>query len=337
MMTNQPKSMLAEILESFFRKHLIAQRGASPTTVNSYRDTLRLFLTFASQRAKKRPNQLCIEELDREMVIAFLDHLEQERHNSVRTRNCRLAAIHSFFQHLAARDPTVMNLASMVLGIQGKRATKPILGYIRQPDIETILAVPDRSKPQGRRDHTLLLFLARTGARVSEAIGLNVGDLMLEWPSQVLLRGKGSKQRIVPLTKDTAAVLRAYIEDRRIASLPRSPLFLNARGRRLSRFGVIHILRQAVSTISKKGLIVGTGSISPHTLRHSLAMGLLQSRVDLSTIQSWLGHASINTTHQYMEADLEMKRRALEKCDTPETTPAPYQPTDEVLAFLESL
>jgi integrase/recombinase XerD len=132
-------------------------------------------------------------------------------------------------------------------------------------------------------------------------------------------------------------VLRAYIEDRRVASFPQAPLFLNARGRRLSRFGVIHILRQTVSIISKTGLIVGTGSISPHTLRHSLAMGLLQSGVDLSTIQSWLGHASINTTHQYMEADLEMKRWALEKCDTPETMPAPYQPTDEVLAFLESL
>jgi integrase/recombinase XerD len=337
MITKQPELMLAEILESFFRKHLVAQRGASQATVNSYRDTLRLFLTFASQRAKKRPNQLYIEELDRDMVIAFLDHLEQGRHNSIRTRNCRLAAIHSFFQYLAARDPTMMNPANKVLGIRGKRATKPILGYIRQSDIEKILTAPDRSTPKGRRDYTLLLFLARTGARVSEAIGLNVGDLTLGWPSQVLLHGKGSKQRIVPITKDTAAVLRAYIEECRIAFLPQSPLFLNARGRRLSRFGVIHILRQAVYTISKTGLIVGTGAISPHTLRHSLAMGLLQSGVDLSTIQSWLGHASITTTHQYMEADLEMKRRALEKCDAPETTPVPYRPTDEVLAFLQSL
>jgi integrase/recombinase XerD len=337
MMPKQPKSILAETLESFFHKHLTAQRGASPATVNSYRDTLRLFLIFASQRTKKRPNQLRLEELDREMVIVFLDHLEQERHNSVRTRNCRLAAIHSFFQYLAARDPTVMNLASMVLGIQGKRTTKPILGYIRQPDIETILATPDRNKPQGRRDHALLLFLARTGARVSEAIGLNVGDLTLEGPSQVLLRGKGSRQRIVPLTKDTATVLRAYIEDCRVTSHTQAPVFLNARGRRLSRFGVIHILRQAVSITNRTGLIVGTGSISPHTLRHSLAMGLLQSGVDPSTIQSWLGHASLNTTHQYMEADLEMKRQALNKCDTPETTPMPYQPTDEVLALLESI
>ena len=230
-----------------------------------------------------------------------------------------------------------MNLANPVLGIQGKRAMKPILGYIPQPDLETIIASPDQSKPCGRRDHALLLFLTRTGARVSEAVGLNVGDLTLDWPSQVLLRGKGSKQRILPLAKNTAAVLRAHIEGCRIASQPQTPVFVNARGQRLSRFGVSYILRQAVSITNKTASIVGTGSISPHTLRHSLAMGMLQSGVDPTTIQSWLGHASFNTTHQYIEADLEMKRRALEKCDTPETTPTPYQPTDELLAFLDAL
>ena len=336
-MIEKPKSMLADLMESFFRKHLIAQRGTSPATVSSYRDSLRLFLTFASEHAKKRPSQLRLEELDREMVLAFLDHLERERSNSVRTRNCRLAAIHSFFHHVAARDPAFMHLARTVLGIQGKRTTKPILGYIPQPDLETILAAPDRSKLQGQRDHALLLFLARTGARVSEAIGLNVEDLTLGWPSQVLLRGKGAKQRVVPLTKDTATVLSAYLEERQIASQPQAPVFVNARGRRLSRFGVRHILRQAVSITTQTRPILGPRSISPHTLRHSLAMGLLQSGVDPITIQSWLGHASLNTTHQYMEATVEMKRRALEKCDSPETTPVPYQPTDEVLAFLESL
>src|SRR6266516_7957663 len=180
------------------------------------------------------------------MVLAFLDHLERERSNSVRTRNCRLAAIHSFFHHVASREPGVMNVVSMVLDIQGKRTTKSILGYLRQPDLETILAAPDRSKPRSRRYHALLLFLARTGARVSEAIGVNVGDLTLEWPSQVLLRGKGAKQRIVPIAKDTASLLRAYLEERRVASQPQAPVFANARGRRLSRFGVIYILLRAV-------------------------------------------------------------------------------------------
>jgi len=336
-MSKQPKSTLAELLESFFRKHLVAQRGASTATAICYRDALRLFLIFASKQTKKRPGQLGIEELDRDMVLAFLDHLERERGNSTRTRNCRLAAIHSFFHYAALRDPAFMHLASMVLGIQGKRTAKPVLGYIHQPDLEAILAALDRGKPQGRRDHALLLFLARTGARVSEAIGVNVGDVTFDWPSQVLLRGKGAKQRIVPLAKDTISVLSAHVEQRRVVSQPQAPVFVNARGQRLSRFGVIHILRRAVSITTKTRPIAGSNSISPHTLRHSLAMGLLQSGVDPTTIQAWLGHASLNTTHQYMEADLEMKRQALEKCGTPETMPAPYRPSDEVLTFLESL
>lgn len=337
MMSQLPKSTFPDLLESFFRKHLAAQRGASVATTSSYRDALKLFLTFVSAQTKKRPCQLRIEELDQDMVLAFLDHLQQERGNSIRTRNCRLAAIHSFFHFAASRDPAVIGLANRVLGIQGKRTTKPVLGYVRQPDLEAILAASDRSKTLGRRDHALLLFLSRTGARVSEAIGVNVGDLTLDWPSQVLLYGKGAKQRIVPLSKDTASVLRAYIAERGILSQPEAAVFVNARGRRLSRFGVIHILRKTLSIATSKRPIAEADSISPHTLRHSLAMGLLQSGVDPITIQSWLGHASLNTTHQYMEADLEMKRRALAKCGTPETIPTPYRPSDEVLAFLESL
>jgi len=337
MISKPPKSTLANLLESFFRKHLVAQRGASAATAGSYRDALRLFLMFASKQIKRHPNQLRIEELDRDMVLAFLDHLERERGNSTRTRNCRLAAIHSFFRYAASLDPAVMNLANMVLGIQGKRTTRQVLGYIRQPDLEAILAAPDRSKPQGRRYYALLLFLARTGARVSEAISVNVGDFIFDWPSQVLLRGKGAKQRIVPLAKDTASVLRDLVIERRVLSQPEAPVFVNARGQRLSRFGVIYILRRAVCKTIQSMPIVDASSISPHTLRHSLAMGLLQSGVDHTTIQSWLGHASPNTTHQYMEADLEMKRQALQKCDAPETLPAPYRPNDEVLAFLESL
>jgi integrase/recombinase XerD len=334
-MTKRPSSTLADLLQSFFRKHLVTQRAASPETVNGYRDALRLFLTFASERTKKRPAQLRIEELDRDMVLAFLDHLERERNNSVRTRNCRLAAIHSFFHHVAQRDPALMNVVSAVVDIQGKRTTKPVLGYLRRPELEMILAAPDRNKLPGRRNYTLLLFLARTGARASEAINVKVGDLTLDRPPQVLLRGKGAKQRIVPLTKDIATILRSYLEERHVASQLDAPVFVNARGQRISRFGVRYVLRQAVSMTGKS--IAGTKAISPHTLRHSLAMGLLQSGVDLVTIQAWLGHASINTTHQYMEADLEMKCAALEKCATLETTPVPYQPTDEVLALLESL
>jgi len=336
-MIQRMKSTLAALLESFFRHRLVAQRGASPATVVAYRDALRLFLVFASNRIGKPPSRLCLEELDRDVVLAFLDHLEQQRHNSIRTRNVRLAAIRSFFQHVAYCDPAAMNLAHRVLSIQGKRTTKRLVGYLRQQELEAILAAPDRTTPQGRRDHTLLLFLARTGARVSEAIGINAIDLNLQWPFQVLLRGKRGIQRVVPLGKDIAALLKALLDERGVATDSQTPVFVNARGQRLTRKGVTHTLRRAVTIAAKAKLVLAARAISPHTMRHSLAMQLLQSGVELSTIQSWLGHASINTTHQYVEADLEMKRRALEKCNNPEETSSPYQPTDEVLALLESL
>ena len=336
-MNQKLKSTLACLLESFFRQRLMAQRRASPQTVSSYRDALQLLITFASERKAKRPNALSIEDLDRDMVLLFLDHLEQERHNSIRTRNTRLAAIHSFFHHVASKDPALLNLAGRVLGIEGKKTTKPLLGYLEKPDLDAILAAPDGNTQQGRRDHTLLLFLARTGARVSEAIGVTVSDLILKSPAHVRLRGKGAKERAVPLVKDAVAAVNALLQERGIAAQPEAAVFVNTRKQRLSRFGVIHILCRAVTAAVKAKPSLGTRAISPHTLRHSLAMHLLQSGVDLVTIQSVLGHASVNTTHQYVEADLEMKRRALEKCATVETNPAPYQPTDEVLALLESL
>jgi integrase/recombinase XerD len=332
------KPTLAGLLDSFFRQNLIAQRGASPATIACYRDSLRLFVVFAARRAKVRPAELSMPDIDRDSVLAFLDYLESERGNGIRTRNCRLAGIHSFFHHVASRDPAAMSIANGVLGIKAKRTSKPMLGYLSQPDVEAILNQPNRSQPQGRRNHALLLFLARTGARVSEAIGVNVEDLTLHAPSQVLLRGKGSKQRVVPLTKDTAAVLRAHIEELGIVTRFKAPVFVNSRGQRLSRFGVLHILRKTATVAADiRPFASSLRSISPHTLRHSLAMGLLQSRVDPVIIQAWLGHASLDTTHQYMEANVEMKRRALEQCETPETVSLPYRPSDEVLAVLESL
>jgi integrase/recombinase XerD len=336
-MIKQPKSTLASLLESFFRQHMLAQRRASPQTISSYRDSMRLLITFASARTAKRPNQLSIEDLDRDMVLIFLDYLERERNNSIRTRNTRLAAIHSFFHHVASRDPVSVNLAAKVLGIEGKKTTKPLLGYLDKPDLDAIIAAPNENTWRGRRDHTLLLFLARTGARVSEGIGVNVGDFTLQRPAHVLFRGKGGKERAVPLAKDAVAALNALLEERRVATQPQASVFVNTRRQRLSRYGVNHILHRAVYAAAKARPLVGTKPISPHTFRHSLAMHLLQSGVDLVTIQSLLGHASVNTTHQYVEADLEMKRRALKKCATAEMNPAPYQPTDEVLALLESL
>lgn len=336
-MIQKLKSSLAQLLDSFFHQRLIAQRRASPATVNAYRDALRLFLVFASKRAGRPPSRLSLKELDRDVVLAFLNHLEQERHNTIRTRNLRLTVIRSFFQHVAYCDPAAMSLANRVLNIPGKRTTKRLVGYLSQAEVDAILAAPDRATPQGRRDYGLLLFLARTGARVSESIGVNAADLQLQRPSHVLFRGKGSKERIVPLEKDIAAVLKALIQERGIATDSQSPVFVSHRGQRLTRMGITHILRRAVAIAVKVKSHLAAKAISPHTLRHSLAMDLLQSGVDLTTIRSWLGHASTNTTHQYVEADLEMKRRALEKCDDRQASPAPYQPPDEVLAILESL
>lgn len=336
-MSRNPNSTLSDFIVSFFRRRLVAQRRASPATVASYRDTLRLLLVFAAKRKDRPVSRLSIEDLNRDVILAFLDHLEQERKNGVRTRNVRLAAIHSFFQHVAYADPTTMGVASRVLGIQGKRTTKRLVGYLHPEDLNAIIATPDRTTTQGRRDHALLLFLARTGARVSEAITVTQADIQMSWPPQVLLRGKGSKERIVPLAKDTAEVLKSLINERKTSSDSQAPIFVNARARPLTRYGVIHILRRTVEKTTKVRPLLTTIAISPHTLRHSMAMRLLQSGVDLTTIQAWLGHESVNTTHQYVEADLEMKRQALEKCGTPETNPLPYRPPDEVLAFLESL
>lgn len=337
-MCKKLKSTLAEMLESFFRRRLVAQRKASPATVATYRDALKLLLIFASGRAKRSVSQLSIEDLDRDMVLAFLDHLETERRNSIQTRNVRLAAIHSFFQHVAYSDPAAMGLASRILSIQGKRTTKRLIGYLPQKGLNEILAAPDRSTKQGRRDHALILFLGRTGARVSETIGVDVADVQLQWPSQVLLRGKGSKERIVPLAKDTAEVLKTLINESSHTSALQVPVFVNARGQRLTRYGVTHILqRTAVKATKTTPVSTAAKAVSPHILRHSVGMHLLQSGVDLTTIQAWLGHESSQTTHQYIEADLEMKRSALEKCNTPETSPAIYKPPDDVLKFLESL
>lgn len=336
-MSGKLRSSLGDLLESFFRRRLIAQRQASPHTVAAYRDALRLLLLFAAERHGKPPSGLALGDLDRDVVLAFLDHLEQERHNSIGTRNARLAAIRSFFQHVAASDPEAMAIAQRVLSIPEKRTTKRMLGYLDQKDLETILAAPDRTTPLGQRDHALLVFIARTGARVSEACDVNVADLRLQWPQQVLLRGKGGKERAIPLSKDTAQQLQALCDQRRLPPDSKAPLFVNSRGGRLTRHGVTHILRRAVATAANTKPELADRTISPHTLRHTKAMHLLQSGVDLTTIQSWLGHASPNTTHHYIEADLEMKRRALEKCVVPDTPHVRYEPPDEVLALLTSL
>ncbi len=336
-MTDTSTSQLAGLIESFFRRRLAAQKQASPATVATYRDALRLLLVFASDQSGKTPSALSVEDLDRDVVLAFLDYLENERGNTVRSRNARLGAVRSLFQHISYCDPTAVGVAQRILSIPTKRTTTRVVGFLQKEELNAVLAAPDRSTPLGRRDHVLLLFLGRTGARVSEAISVNAKDLRLDRPRQVLLRGKGRKERIVPLAEDMAGVLRALCQERDVPLDAVLPVFVNARGRRLTRFGVTHILRRAVSKASFSCPSLDTRSISPHTMRHTVAMHLLQAGVDLATIRSWLGHVSVVTTHHYIEADIEMKRRALEQCDVPEAKPMRYQPTDELLAFLDRL
>ena len=328
---------LASLLESFFRKRLVAQRRASPETIVAYRHALRLLLLFAATRLDCAPSRLTVDQFDSDLVLAFLDDLEASRGNGIQTRNARLAAIRSFFHHVAFSDPAAMGVAQRILGIPGKRTSRRVVSYLTREELDAILALPDLAAAQGRRDRALLLFLARTGARVTEAISVSPADLRLDRPSQVLLHGKGSKDRVVPLAPDLVTVLRALRDERGVRPEAGDPLFVNARGRRLTRFGVVHILHRLVAAAVKTYPGLTRRSISPHTLRHTTAMHLLQASVDMTTIQSWLGHASVATTHHYVEADLEMKRRALAQCDFPDAKPARYQPTDELLALLESL
>jgi site-specific recombinase XerD len=327
---------LASLVESFFRRRLAEHRGVSAMTVAAYRDALRLLFVYAANRAGKRPAELRTTDIDQEVVLAFLDHLEKTRGNTPRTRNARLAAIRSFFHHVSAADPGSQGIAGRVLAIPGKRTGRRLLGFLDSTEFDAVVSAPHQDSRQGRRDHALLLFLGRTGARVSEAIAVNVGDLQLHQPAQVLLRGKGQTERAVPLARDVVTVLKELIRERGIDSRPSQPVFVNARGNRLTRFGVRHVVRRVVGSADAVRTWPGR-SISPHTFRHSTAMHLLQSGVDLTVIQAWLGHESLNTTHQYVEADTEMKRKAMAECgDLDPGSPQSDLP-DALLALLEKL
>jgi site-specific recombinase XerD len=224
-----------------------------------------------------------------------------------------------------------------VLTIPGKRTVKPMISHLTPPELRALLAAPDRRTLRGRRDYALMLFLGETGARVSEAIGVDSADLRCERPCQVLLRGKGSKDRVVPLREHTVAILRALRKERGLDAQDVAPLFANRRGERLTRFGVTHVIRRALRTASERHADLGRRTVSPHVLRHTAAMNLLRAGVDLTVIRSWLGHVNLNTTHHYLEADVEMKRRALNQCRTAKPQPRRYRPPDAVLAMLEGL
>ncbi len=335
-MNRQP--VLAQHLESFFHRRLTQQRNATPATIWAYRDALRLLILFASEHTGKKPCALAVADLDRDMILAYLDHLERSRGNGVHTRNARLTAIRSFFHHIAASDPASIGVAHRVLAIPSKKADIPTTHYLCKAELDTLIDAPNQDSPRGRRDRALLLVLARTGARISEALGIEAADLSLDGTrSQALLRGKGRKQRRVPLASDAVAAIDNLLRERGIGRHEHVPVFVGAHGQRLTRFGAIHVVRRAVAAASKHMPALAQKPISPHTVRHSFAMSLLQSGVDLLTIQAWLGHAQVATTHRYAAADVEMMRRGLDKAGIQGKGARRFRPKDAVLSLLESL
>jgi site-specific recombinase XerD len=326
---------IAPTLQGFFTERLISQRRVSPRTIASYRDSLKLLLAFAQQRTGKPPNALDWADLDTELITAFLDHLETQRHNTTRTRNLRLTAIRSLFTYAALRHPEHAALIQQVLAIPAKRFGKQLISFLTETEINALLAACDLTRWEGRRDRALLLVAVQTGLRVSELTGLNCGDVTLGTGASVRCLGKGRKHRAVPLTTPTQAVLRVWMTER--TGLPSQPLFPTRTGRRLSTDAVQRLVHQHAITAAVRCPSIRPDKLHPHILRHSCAMTLLHADVDTAVIALWLGHADIRSTNAYLHADMAIKQRALDLTTPTSAPPGRYRPADPLLAFLESL
>lgn len=335
MKRSPPTPGFTALVRDFFCDRLLNQQNVSPHTVASYRDAFRLLLDFLQRRQGTPPSKLSLDHLDAPTVLAFLDDLETERGNSVRTRNARLIAIRAFIAYASARDPTALPLAQRVLAIPQKRFDRPLLGYLTRAEVEAVLDAPDRTTWSGRRDRVLFTVMYNTGVRVSEVIGLRCGDLDVGPTTSIQIHGKGRKQRCVPLWKATAAVLKVWLKE--VVAGQDAPLFPNRHGLPLSRSGVEDRLQGTVSKAAERCPSLHDKEVSPHTLRHTTAMHLLQSGVDMTVIALWLGHESPETTHQYVEADLQMKQHALDRIDEPVLKIGRRRKADELLDFLENL
>jgi site-specific recombinase XerD len=328
-------SALAPTLEAFFTERLITQRGVSPHTVGAYRDAVCLLLEFVELQTGKAPATLQFEDLDAQMIAGFLDHLEHERGNSVRTRNARLSAIHSLYRFAILRHPEHAELMGRVLAIPPKRFERAIITFLTDEEVMAILAAPDRKTFLGERDHALLLLAIQTGLRVSELTRLTCADIALGTGAHVRCLGKGRKRRATPLTSTTAAVIGAWLKER--AGAPTDPLFPTRHGAALSRWGVSLLVSRHACTAARRCPSLATKKVSPHVLRHTAAMRLLHAGVDTSVIALWLGHESVETTQMYIHADLTLKERALARTSPTGSVPARYRPRDQLLAFLEAL
>ena len=332
-------SVLAQTLHGFFTDYLPQQRSMSPHTLHSYRDSLKLLLKFSCSKAND-PSTLTVENLTPERVLAFLQHLEMGRKNKACTRNVRLSAIHSFFRYLGAEHPEHLQQAQRVLSVPFKRTTRREIQHLEFAEIQALLDAINRSTHDGRRDFVLLSLLFNTGARVSEIVGLKASDLRLTVPASVLLRGKGRKERVCPLWPETAHLLHDHLEELGVHPDKPETIFRNHQGSSLTRFGVRLILRRHVQKAAQHLPALKKKRLHPHSLRHSTAIHLLRAGVDLSTIAHWLGHASVNTTNQYLALDLEAKREALAKAKPlmpQRRKSAAWRNDPNVIAWLEAL
>lgn len=326
---------LAPLLQAYFTTRLQQQRHASPNTIAAYRDTFRLLLEFAQTSLKKSPAVLLLDDLDASFIGAFLDHLENERGNGARTQNARLAAIRSFFHFVATREPALAGLIQGVLGIPKKRFSRHLVSYLLKEEVDALLAAPDRTTRLGRRDHLLLLLAIQTGLRVSELTGLRTEDCVLGAGPHVRCQGKGRKERCTPITRDIVGAVKTWIGE--TGAKPGEFLFRSERGGRLSRDAVERVVAKHVACASQACPTLATKRVTPHTLRHTTAIHLLQSGVDRAVLALWLGHESVETTQIYLDADLAIKERALARTAPPHVGQSRFCPTDGLLAFLESL
>jgi integrase/recombinase XerD len=326
---------LAALLEAFFTDRLIGQRRVSPHTVASYRDTFRLLLRFAQRELGKAPSNLAITDLNAKLVGAFLDNLEKARANACRSRNLRLTAIRSFFRYTALECPEYSAGIQRVLAIPRKRQSSRLVDFLTRPETEALLAVPDQTTWLGRRDRTLLLLAMQTGLRLSELIGLRQGDIYLGRGAHVRCEGKGRKQRCTPLTRTTVQALRAWIREQ--GKDETRILFPSARGGLLSHDSVQYLVTKYATTAAKSCPTLSKKRVTPHVLRHTTAMELLQAGVDRSVIALWLGHESLETTQIYLDANLALKEDALKKTSPVNATIGRFKPDDQLLSFLRNL
>jgi site-specific recombinase XerD len=325
----------AALVQAFFCHRLIEQQNASQQTVAAYRDTFRLLLGYLQDERGISPEQITLAALDADTIAAFLDHLESERHNCIRTRNARFAAIRAFFKFAAARDPQSLPSIQRVLAIPSKRFARPAMCSLTREEMLALLASCNRANWTGQRDHILLSLMYNTGARVSEAVAIRRKDVFLTASCSVKISGKGRKQRMIPLWKTSADYLRKWLE--RIDSSPDAPLFPGRDGKALSRSAVEKRLQRVIARTIGKCPTLKNKNVSPHTIRHTTAMHLLQAGVDLSVISIWLGHESIETTHHYVEANLAMKELALAKMEAVPVSRMRFQPRERLLQFLDAL